>query len=156
MQEILWLEQQAFVDFSSSLLNNHTFFLGRLLFLAFLIPELFLFFAWNLFFTFEFTCVFPGAMFFLRNILVQNRCSQGLLCHWSALTSGTSPESLPLHLRITCPAIFDLSSWNVQRFFNLISSFWRRSLIEVLWSGKHRSGRWYLLYLESLSSTVWR
>lgn len=103
-----------FLDFSSPLLDNRTFFFGILLFLAFLTPELFLFLAWNLFFSF--TCVRSGAMF-LCNILEQHRYSQWLLYHSAALTSGTlQPESLPLHLRITCPAIFDLSSWNVERF----------------------------------------
>lgn len=127
----------------SSPLDSRTFFLGRLLFLAFLTPEVFLFLAWHLLLSFKFTCVLPGAMF-LCNILEQHRYSQGLLCHLDGvMTSGTlPPESLPLHLRITCRAIFSLSSWNVERFLNLITFFeggvWSKFSDQV--SGDHVDG----------------
>ena len=109
---------------SESPLKNIDFtcFLGRLFFLAFLTPELLLFFAWNLFLSFEFTWVFPGAMF-LRNISEQHRWSQGLLCHNAAIASGNlRPKSLPLHLRITSPAIFDCLRGTWSHFTTLFPS----------------------------------
>ena len=100
----LWGEEEKLKMFLNVTcpLDNRTFFLGILLFLAFFKPELFLFFAWNLFFNFKFTCALPGAMF-LCNRFKSNTASQRN-CFLAFATSGSSlPESLPPHLRITVP-----------------------------------------------------
>ena len=88
---------------------NVTCLLERVLFLAFLTPELLFLFVWSLFLCFECTCVFPGAMFFfLRNIFKRNRWWKRLFFQTSAKISGTlQPKSLPLHLRIYSPALLD-------------------------------------------------
>ena len=149
---------KMFLNVFSSFIDDRTFLLGILLFLAFLKPELFLCLAWNLCFNFKFTCALPGAMFlcnrFKSNTATQKNCfvasKNGLV------TSGPLlPGSLPLHLRITGPGHISRlrGTWS---FFCPDYLLWGRSLIKVPWSGKWWLCRWHLLFLAFLSSSVWR